>query len=140
MIKTLSFFILISFNSVLAKAQRINGQPSQSISFITNADSFFNATLQHTKPYFLYFTASWCAPCKQLQAITFADTAVINHVNKNVTALKVDVDVDKKLRQKYYVSEYPTLIIFDKNGEIKMRFEGFFTASTFMETLKKLDQ
>lgn len=140
MLKPLALFILFTVCYFSCNAQRVNNPQNQRINFITNTDSFFSATLQHTKPYFLYFTADWCAPCRQLQSITFADTAVISYVNKNVVALKIDVDKDKVYRQKYYVSEFPTLIVFDKNGVIKMRFEGFFTAETFLETLKNSDK
>jgi thioredoxin-related protein len=72
--------------------------------------------------------------------MTFADEEVVNYVSKNAFALKVDVDKDNTLKQKYYVSEYPTVLIFDKNGAMKMRFEGFFTAESFLETLKNINK
>ena len=138
--KFLWVYLLVSICCFNCFAQKNNYISQSGISFITNTDSFLNLTNKPQKPYFIYFTASWCAPCKQLHIITFADKEVVKYVDKNVLALKVDVDIDKTLRQKYYVSEYPTVLVFDKTGAMKMRFEGFFTAEIFLETLKKLEK
>ena len=58
----------------------------------------------------MYFTASWCAPCKQLSP-TMAGLR-----NKGMNIQKIDVDNDTEYSAKYAIRSVPTLLLVDGNG------------------------
>ena len=68
----------------------------------------------------LYFTATWCGPCKMLGPVmvSFAD----KHGEK-VDVLKVDVDESPDLAEKYGVRGVPTLVAI-VDGEVKHQITG----------------
>ena len=59
----------------------------------------------------LYFSSSWCGPCKQLAPIMESLQGEINYE-------KVDVDSNTELSTKYGIRNIPTLILVDNNGNV----------------------
>lgn len=72
----------------------------------------------------LYFSAAWCAPCKQLGPTMEGLKGQINYT-------KIDVDQDQESSIKYGVRNIPTLILLE-NGEVKSRLVGNQTADTIL--------
>lgn len=69
------------------------------------------------KPVFVDFYAEWCGPCKMA-------APVVNQLAKTyegkAVVVKVDVDEERELAQKYGVMSIPTTIVFKRqNGETK---------------------
>ena len=64
----------------------------------------------------LYFSATWCGPCKM-----YAPT--INEASNSVNIRKVDVDQEQQLSQQHNVRSVPTLILVE-NGVEKARMMG----------------
>ena len=64
----------------------------------------------------LYFSAPWCAPCKQLGPI-------MDSLQGQINFRKIDVDSDTELSVKYGVRNIPTLILL-KDGEPVNRITG----------------
>jgi len=64
----------------------------------------------------LYFTASWCGPCRMLGPI-------MESVKGQVNFSKLDVDVEQDLAVKYKVRSVPTLFLVE-NGVEKNRLVG----------------
>ncbi len=79
------------------------------------------------------FYASWCAPCKM-------QTPVLVEFNKEmaekVKIVKVDVDQNPEIANKYSVQSIPTLILF-QNGEQKEKTVGLTAKPTLSEILIK---
>ena len=65
----------------------------------------------------LYFTASWCGPCKTLGPIIESLSGQINYQ-------KIDVDNNQDLSVKYGVRNIPTLVLIDENGTELNRSTG----------------
>ena len=65
----------------------------------------------------LYFTASWCAPCKALSPI-------MDSLQGQINFDKIDVDSNTDLSAQYGVRGVPSLILLDDTGEVKGRFTG----------------
>ena len=61
----------------------------------------------------LYFSASWCQPCKQLAPVMerLKSEGKINYK-------KIDVDTDTVLSPKYGVRNIPTLILLNNGNEV----------------------
>ena len=72
----------------------------------------------------LYFTGTWCGPCKQLapRMEKLKSEGKINY-------RKVDVDQDTNLTTKYAIRNIPTLVLLE-NGEVKGRLMGLNTEQT----------
>ena len=64
----------------------------------------------------LYFTASWCGPCRTLGPI-------MESLNGQINYRKLDVDNEQDLAVKYKVRSVPTLVLIE-NGVEKNRLVG----------------
>jgi thiol:disulfide interchange protein DsbD len=77
------------------------------------------------------FSAEWCAPCKEIEKITFSDPVVHQEIKDRFIPLKVDLtdegEVAMALSEKYgRKSTLPTLILLDTAGNEVARVEGEF--------------
>ena len=68
----------------------------------------------------LYFTASWCGPCRMLGPI-------MESVKGQVNFSKLDIDAEQDLAIKYKVRSVPTLVLVE-NGVEKNRLVGVHQA------------
>jgi len=82
--------------------------------------NFEKDVLQSDKPVLVDFWAPWCAPCRML-APTVA--AVAEKYNGNASVVKLNVDENPSVSQRYGIKGIPTLILF-KNGKEEERVVG----------------
>jgi len=88
----------------------------------------------------LDFYADWCISCKEMEAYTFSDTAVINRLSK-VMLLKADVtansQADQALLKRFKLIGPPGIIFFDPNQKERheMRIIGYQDAEKFISQL-----
>ena len=59
-----------------------------------------------------YFSAKWCAPCKQLAPI-------MEEVSKTIPVKKIDVDSESGLASSYGIRSVPTVILIKDGSEFK---------------------
>lgn len=76
---------------------------------------------------FMYVYAKWCGNCKKLKKTSFKDTAVGNYYNSNFINLQVDGESDegRNLVSKFKITQYPTLLILDQNGNALTKITGY---------------
>ena len=72
----------------------------------------------------LYFTASWCAPCKALSPI-------MDSLQGQINFDKIDVDTNTDLSAQYGVRGVPSLVLV-KNGNEVGRLVGAQTKETIL--------
>ncbi len=65
----------------------------------------------------LYFTASWCGPCKAL-------APRMEKLSDQINYRKIDVDSNQDLSMKYGVRNVPSLVLVDENGTELNRMVG----------------
>ncbi len=80
----------------------------------------FNELIKSDKPTLVDFFATWCGPCRMQGPVL---EEVKNKVGDTANVLKVDIDKNVELAQRYRVQSVPTLILF-KNGEPVWRAVG----------------
>jgi thioredoxin 1 len=73
----------------------------------------------------LYFTASWCSPCRQLGPI-------MNEVSNEVPVQKIDVDQNQALATQYGIRSVPTVLLVENNQE-KARLVGLQPKSRYIQ-------
>lgn len=73
----------------------------------------FQALLQKAEISFVDFHATWCGPC-----VSIAPTVVKQCQESGVNLIKVDVDKNDKITQKYGITSMPTLMAIDKSGTV----------------------
>ncbi|MDR2821435.1 MAG: thioredoxin [Mycoplasmataceae bacterium] len=79
-----------------------------------------DSLVQTKKTIVIDFFATWCGPCQMLSPI-------IHELEKEmpeVKFIKINVDEDIALAQKFNVSSIPTVVLF-KNGKMVDSFLGF---------------
>jgi len=85
------------------------------------SDSEFEATvLQSDRPVLVDFWAAWCAPCRMI-APTVAQVA--ETYAESARVVKLNVDENPTVSQRYGIKGIPTLILF-KNGKEEERVVG----------------
>lgn len=87
------------------------------------------------KPIFLYFGAKWCGYCQKMKREVLADNLVNNSL-KNFIILKIDIDKDPDLAQKYKVKTIPHYLIVDKQEVIIKENVGYNSKNEFLNWLK----
>lgn len=80
----------------------------------------FNEIIKSNTPTLVDFFATWCGPCKMQAPIL---EQVKEKVGDKATIIKVDIDRNRELAERYHVQSVPTLILF-KNGEPVWRTVG----------------
>lgn len=63
----------------------------------------------------VYFNADWCAICRRVERETFTDLAVAHALEPFVT-VKVDIDQQPWLAQRYQIEAVPAYLKIDGKG------------------------
>lgn len=87
----------------------------------------FDQVLKSQKIIFADFWAEWCGPCRAVSPVV---EKLSQEYGEKVDFVKINVDTNGKLAQKYNVSCIPTLAIF-KDGKIVSQKSGAATKESF---------
>lgn len=93
----------------------------------------FGDIIRSNKPVLVDFSAEWCGPCKMMAPIL---KEVAQKVGDKARIIKIDVDRNQAVAQKYQIVSVPTLIIF-KNGQILHRQSGVIQAQQLVTLIEK---
>jgi len=94
---------------------------------IKNSQQFEQEVLNSSNPVFVDFWAEWCGPCRTVSPVV---EELSSEYGDKVNFVKINVDENGELAQKYNVFSIPTLAIF-KNGEIVSQKVGAATKESF---------
>lgn len=109
-------------------------------------------TLENPKPIFIEFTAKWCGWCKKMDKTTFADDHVIEVLNDQYYAVKVDFDspdiikykgkkyTGKQLAKHFGIEGLPTMIYIPSDQKSSKTIVGYKTAKQLIKELNKLNK
>lgn len=88
-------------------------------------------------PVFLHFYADWCRYCVKMEKETFQDYKVIQYVNDNYVAIKVDFDKKRKLALKYQIRALPATFVIGSDGSQTGPIQGYISKEALLQTLNR---
>ena len=102
----------------------------------------FEIAKREDKLVMLDFYASWCAACKELDHLTYADPAVAarlaDYVNVKLDFTRTS-ETTKALTEKYEIPGLPVVIFTDADGVTLKRFTGFVDAEKMLGILDEIE-
>ena len=94
---------------------------------IKSSQQFEQEVLNSANPVFVDFWAEWCGPCRAVSPVV---EELSSEYGDKVDFVKVNVDENGSLAQKYNVFSIPTLAIF-KDGQVVSQKIGAATKESF---------
>ncbi|MEO9968100.1 MAG: thioredoxin fold domain-containing protein [Reichenbachiella sp.] len=103
------------------------------------------------KPIFIEFTAKWCGWCKKMEKTTFIDSNVVDMLNEQFYAVKIDFDSDqaidylgnqytgKQLAKEFGIEGLPTMIYLPANLDGSKKIVGYKTSKQLIKVLRQMD-
>ena len=86
-------------------------------------------------PVVIDFSATWCPPCQQLKPLFVSLT---KEYEGKVTLVTVDVDEQPEMASQFDVQSIPTLIFFNKEGEVVNRLVGLHSEAEIRAAIESL--
>lgn len=155
--KKIVFALLLIFGGLTVQAQ------DAELKWMS-IDEALEAQKKDPKPIMMDVYTDWCGPCKYLDKTTFHDPAFVAYVKANYYPVKFNgegttvvnykgkkyanpgYNPDRKGRNAAHeftmflqVQGYPSVYVFDKNGEIKSPLIGYRTSTELIDELKKIN-
>ncbi len=95
--------------------------------------------VEKQKPIIIDFSATWCAPCRELDEVTFHDREVVKQAGQDFIMIKVDLtrrgnSDNERLLQKFDVKGVPTVVFLDRQGKERrnLRLVDFLPPDQFL--------
>lgn len=86
---------------------------------------------------FVYLWTEWCAPCRQIEAIAFTDSAVAVDIGEYVPVkLNAEEGEGVGVNARYEVGSYPTFLFLDSEGTELGRVSGTRSNSGYATVIK----
>jgi thiol-disulfide isomerase/thioredoxin len=123
-------FLSLVINTVIVSGQQVQFTGLKSISDWENALKTANTS---GKKVFLDIYASWCGPCKMMDAKVYADSSVARYFNANFINTKVDGESEfgVVLVRQFKLSAYPTMYFIGGENKLIFTAVGYKDPLTF---------
>ena len=97
------------------------------------------------KPVMIDFSADWCTPCREFDAVTLHHPDVVRQTERHFTMIKVDVTrsgnlVHDRLLKQFAVKGVPTVVFIDAQGQERfdLRIVDFMPPDQFLNHISGL--
>ncbi len=109
--------------------------PSSGIAWRTSLPSALDLARTQRKLVLVEFSASWCPPCVAMKHEVWPDAKVVTAVNAAFVPVKVDIDSDSTLSDRYDVPAIPAVLILDASGKVVRRHDGYLPLDGMLQFL-----
>lgn len=104
--------------------------------WITSFEQAQKMALESNKLMIVDFWATWCGPCKRMDAESW-NSSKVDLVLQDYIQVKVDIDADKAVANRYGINSIPHMFIMDANGKVVYKFSGYHDAEALKRELDK---
>ena len=98
---------------------------------VLNEKDFDEIVLMSQLPVLVDFYADWCGPCKMMAPVL----EEIAENNNDFKIVKLNVDENMSIAEKYNIMSIPALFVFDK-GEVVNKSIGLISKNEVLDLLK----
>ena len=102
------------------------------MSISVTLQNFDSEVIQSSQKVLVDFWAPWCGPCTMLSPVI---DEISLELGDQVKIVKINVDENQELANKYNISSIPAVLIFDK-GQVKDSLIGFRQKQEYLNALK----
>lgn len=151
-----SVFLLLAFSGFVFAPEKLQHQgqsesEDKKINWLT-IEEVEKLTKEKPRKIFVDVYTDWCGWCKRMDATTFADAAVIDYVNENYYAVKLNAEsgdnislkgintTGAELARSFRVSSYPTIVFIDETFHNVTPVPGYRKAKEFHDILKQFNE
>ena len=112
-----------------------------SVNWIKDADEALGQAKEQNKPLLIDFGAEWCVFCRKMDQTTFIEPDVVARLNSDFIPVKLDASskAAKSLAGKFSIQGLPTILVLDKDGNLKRKITGFVSPDRFLKLLAAIN-
>lgn len=111
-------------------------QQSNATQWMTSFEDAKKLSIATNKLIIIDFWATWCRPCIKMESDTWNQPEV-QELLEGYIPLKIDIDVFRKVSNKYSANRIPYVLIVDANGEVVYNETGYKDKNQMLNVLKK---
>jgi hypothetical protein len=102
-------------------------------------DAPFEAAERTGSPVLLSLSASWCTACDEMDEATYADPKIAAHLKDGFVPVRVDVDRQPRVRERYNMGGFPSTVFTTPDGRL-LTGAGFMSPDGLRQALDTVRQ
>jgi len=132
---TSTILVLLTIFAGVALLGYVNRTHKEAVVWQTDLPQATTQATETRKKLFLYFTATWCPPCKQMRRTTWTEESVAGALSDYIP-VKIDIDQSPDIARQYQIDSVPTMVVLDHGESVKSKV-GYVSGAEFVEWLRK---